>query len=93
MRAWKKYRLDNGDQITAKELAEKINITVNCARVRLCNYTDPARIYNPTQQARQSDKSAKTINPNPRYLQNKMLYEQSEAGKLMRLALKTIWIS
>jgi len=88
MREWKKYRLDNGDVLTSKQLAEKINISVNCARVRLCTYTDPDKIYN--RKTTRRDHSSKAINPHPKYLQNKMLYDQSEAGKLMRLALKII---
>ena len=47
MRHFKKHTLDNGEIITAKELADKLDISTNCARMRLKHYTDPISIYMP----------------------------------------------
>jgi len=39
--------LDNGDEITADQLALKLNISLNNARNRLTRSTDPAQVYAP----------------------------------------------
>ncbi len=61
MRNFTKYRLDNGDEITAKELANKIGITVHCARYRLCNHSNPAAVYSPKGKHTHSPKRTKIV--------------------------------
>jgi hypothetical protein len=39
--------LDNGDEITADQLALKLGISLNNARNRLTRSTDPAQVYAP----------------------------------------------
>lgn len=72
-RPWKKYKLDNGDVITVRELARLLDISENSARVRLCKFTDPEKIYQKRKpdQHHHIDTPVRGINPNPRLLKTK----------------------
>ena len=61
MRHFTKYRLDNGDEITARELADKIGITIHCARHRLYSYSNADAVYSPKGRHIHSPKRTKTV--------------------------------
>jgi|SaaInlV_165m_DNA_3_1040750.scaffolds.fasta_scaffold08694_5 hypothetical protein len=84
MSEWKIYQLDNGDLITARQLSKKMNININTARCRLCNYTDPNKIY-ATQKKRGQISPPASLKPHPKKLLNKPFYDP-----MYRLALKVI---
>lgn len=87
-RPWKKYKLDNGDEITVKELAKKLDISQNSARVRLCKFSDPEKIYKKADKNNHCYKQklpSKNIQPNPKYLKNKPIYDP-----MFKLAMKAI---
>jgi len=75
--------LDNGDEITAEQLALKIGITVKNARTRLTISTDPARVYAPKQG------SSKECNESYK-LRSILGRESSMYNEMFRLMLKTI---
>jgi len=75
--------LDNGDEITAEQLALKVGITVKNARTRLTISTDPARVYAPKKgTSKECNESYK--------LRSILGRESSMYNEMFRLMLKTI---
>jgi hypothetical protein len=75
--------LDNGDEITAEQLALKVGITIKNARTRLTQSTDPKRVYAPKQG------SSKDCNESYK-LRSILEREASMYNEMFRLAFKNI---
>jgi len=75
--------LDNGDEITAEQLALKVGITIKNARTRLTQSTDPKRVYAKKQG------SNKECNESYK-LRSILVRESSMYNDMFRLMLKKI---
>lgn len=51
----KKYTLDDGCITTAKEVAEKVGISLNNARTRLSVHSDPVKVWRDKQDKTKGD--------------------------------------
>lgn len=56
---YKKYILDDGTELTVKELADKTGMTRQQAGYRLCKYTDPKQVYKKINTTSQVEKTAR----------------------------------
>ena len=75
------YLLDDGQKVTARQVAEELGVTESAARNRLNRHTDPAKVFAPYNKS-------KGGKPRGKQKKEKVLLPYEDP--MLRLALKTI---
>ena len=75
------YILDDGQEVTSRQVAEELGVTESAARNRLNRHTDPVKVFAPYNKA----KGGKPRGRQPK-AEKLLPYED----KMLKLALKTI---
>ena len=72
---FKQYTLDDGSITTAKEVSERVGVTVNNARTRLCVSSDPEKVFQPKQVKKTNNEDSykmRSIKSKPASIYNEM---------------------